>query len=188
MTKAELRRELRARRNELVASGAPIFPVPLEFEDRLTTPICISAYVSNGKEPDVLGWFSARSNSVKCTVALPYFAERSDEMTFRCWKPGDALFPSPFGFLQPDHYADCVAPNIVLTPLVGFDRSGTRLGQGAGHYDRAFQKWPNALRVGISWSVQEIPYIPKDAWDVPLDMIITECDVRHFSKSEVVPA
>jgi 5-formyltetrahydrofolate cyclo-ligase len=162
--------------------------MPLEFEEKLTTPICISAYVSNGNEPDVLVWFKNASNSLRCTIALPYFSKRSDEMAFRHWKPGEELLPSPYGFLQPSHHADKALPDVILAPLVGFDMSGVRLGQGAGHYDRAFQKWPNALRIGISWSVQEVAHIPADTWDVPLDMIITECDVRHFARPEAIPA
>ena len=67
-----------------------------------------------------------------------------------------------------------LTPDIVLTPLVGFDRRGTRLGQGAGHYDRAFAAHPAAWRVGIAWSVQEVDALPADAWDVPLHAIATE--------------
>ena len=79
-----------------------------------------------------------------------------------------------FNLRQPDPASPEVAPDVILTPLVGFDRRLNRLGQGAGHYDRAFARYEHAWRVGIAWSVQEVPAIPADIWDVPLHAIITE--------------
>jgi 5-formyltetrahydrofolate cyclo-ligase len=67
-----------------------------------------------------------------------------------------------------------VAPDLILTPLVAFDRSLARLGQGAGHYDRAFARYPLARRIGVAFSVQEVERLPTDAWDVPLHAIVTE--------------
>jgi 5-formyltetrahydrofolate cyclo-ligase len=58
----------------------------------------------------------------------------------------------------------------------GFDRTGNRIGYGAGHYDRAFAAHPHARRVGIAWSFQQLPQIPVDTWDVPLHAIATDCE------------
>ena len=86
----------------------------------------------------------------------------------------------PFGILQPRPSALDVEPDIILVPLVGFDRSGHRIGYGVGYYDRALQ----ALRarrpviaVGVAFAIQEIDAVVADANDQHLDLILTERDV-----------
>ena len=69
--------------------------------------------------------------------------------------------------------AEC-APDLIVTPLLGFDRRGGRIGYGAGHYDRAFQRFPGARRIGFAWSVQQVDAVPLDPWDVPLHAVVTE--------------
>lgn len=75
--------------------------------------------------------------------------------------------------------SDCpeVIPDLIIAPMVAFDRSMGRLGQGGGHYDRTFEKHPNATRIGFAWSVQEADNIPIQAHDVTLQMIVTECEI-----------
>jgi 5-formyltetrahydrofolate cyclo-ligase len=68
-----------------------------------------------------------------------------------------------------------------MSPLVGFDRSGNRLGQGGGFYDRAFAAFPSARRIGIAWSVQEVDMLPVDSWDEQLHSVITEHERIDFS-------
>ena len=84
-----------------------------------------------------------------------------------------ALSDGPFGLRQPAAHHPPLAPHVVLTPLVGFDRRGNRLGQGAGHYDRAFAAFPAARRIGIALDVQETDQLRPDPWDVPLHAIAT---------------
>ncbi len=75
--------------------------------------------------------------------------------------------------------ADCpvVRPDLIVTPMVAFDRSMGRLGQGKGHYDRSFEKYPEASRIGLAWSVQEADNIPMQTHDVTLHMIVTESEI-----------
>lgn len=79
----------------------------------------------------------------------------------------------------PEPGTDCptVKPDLIITPMIAFDRSMSRLGQGGGHYDRTFEKYPEATRVGLAWSVQETDAIPVQPHDVPLDMIVTESEI-----------
>jgi 5-formyltetrahydrofolate cyclo-ligase len=49
-----------------------------------------------------------------------------------------------------------------------------RLGQGAGHYDRALSVLDNCTSIGVAWSVQQANILPTDPWDVPLDAVLTE--------------
>jgi 5-formyltetrahydrofolate cyclo-ligase len=68
--------------------------------------------------------------------------------------------------------------DVALIPGLAWDRDGTRLGRGAGYYDRllADPRW-RAARVGLFWSAQELDSLPRDPWDVPLDVIVTEREV-----------
>lgn len=106
-------------------------------------------------------------------LALPHLADRT-QMYFRAWAPGDPLERGPFKLRQPLPSAAERAPDYIVTPLLGFDRSGGRIGQGASHYDRAFARLPGARRIGFGWHVQEIAAAPHDPWDVALDAIVTE--------------
>jgi 5-formyltetrahydrofolate cyclo-ligase len=104
-------------------------------------------------------------------VADPHF------MDFAAWTPDDMLVPGPTRILQPDHEAEAVVPDVVFTPLLGFDRALNRLGQGAGHYDRALETLPDALKIGLAWSVQMVDQLPVEPWDIPLDIVVTEISI-----------
>jgi 5-formyltetrahydrofolate cyclo-ligase len=97
-------------------------------------------------------------------------------MEFRSWDGKSPLEKADFDFQQPAEDSTPACPDTVLIPLVGFDRGGGRLGQGAGHYDRYLARYPNVLKLGIAWSCQEVEQLPIDPWDVPLDAVITECE------------
>lgn len=102
----------------------------------------------------------------------------SDDMEFADWAPGDMLVPGQMKIPQPSAEADTVVPDVVLTPLVGFDRKLERIGHGAGYYDRAFAALPDALRIGMAWSCQMVEEdLPIAPWDVPLHMVITEREI-----------
>jgi 5-formyltetrahydrofolate cyclo-ligase len=110
------------------------------------------------------------------TLALPHVAADRTTMRFLAWHPDHPLFTGAFGLSQPHEEAQKIAPTIILTPLVGFDRQGGRIGQGAGFYDRAFAALPGAVRIGLAWSVQEVAHLPLDPWDVPLHAVATELE------------
>ena len=74
--------------------------------------------------------------------------------------------------------------DLVLFPLVAFDRSGNRLGMGAGYYDRTFEavrrrtRWPGPKRIGVAYEMQMMESLPAADWDVPLHAIVTERAIR----------
>ena len=74
--------------------------------------------------------------------------------------------------------------DLVLFPLVAFDRSGNRLGMGAGYYDRTFEavrrrtQWPGPKRIGVAYEMQMVDSLPAADWDVPLHAIVTERAIR----------
>jgi 5-formyltetrahydrofolate cyclo-ligase len=108
-----------------------------------------------------------------CALALPFVVDRAvaDSLPRLAARRTAGQAPSACASPIPKPRS---RPDVILTPLIGFDRRLNRLGQGAGHYDRAFARYENAWRVGVAWSVQEVPAIPADIWDVPLHAIITE--------------
>ncbi|MDI1295948.1 MAG: 5-formyltetrahydrofolate cyclo-ligase [bacterium] len=111
------------------------------------------------------------------TVALPRVLDRLGSMDFLTWRHEDQLFPGLFGTSHPEPGGAPVAPDVIIAPLLGFDRAMNRLGQGGGYYDRAFARYPDALRIGLAWSIQEYDAVPADPWDLPLHMILTEVEL-----------
>lgn len=117
-------------------------------------------------------------------VALPVVLGDEEPLELRLWQEGAPLYEAGFGTLAPEHGAPRVEPDVILMPLLGFDRHGTRLGYGGGYYDRTLAHLARRPRlVGFAFARQEIDHIPRDAHDVPLDAVVTELGVRHFEKA-----
>lgn len=167
--KQVLRDRMRAVRSSVAACPLPVFP---EFVQRLRPGLLVASYRALRGEVDPSP-LSRAAAAAGCALALPRVEGRDAPMRFLLWKAGDPLVRGPFGIEQPHADAADVTPNIVLTPLVAFDRRGNRLGQGAGYYDRAFAHLSEAWRVGVAWSFQEA-LIPVDPWDMPLHAVATE--------------
>jgi 5-formyltetrahydrofolate cyclo-ligase len=166
-----------ALRTRMRAARRRFAPVPLIVPDALrawfSRGTIVSAYVPVDGEADPAPLVAA-ALAAGCTIALPHVVDRATPMRFIA--EDGVLLPGPFGLRQPGPHGREMAPDVVLTPLVAFDRAGNRLGQGAGYYDRAFVQFPAARRVGVAWSVQEVDALPADPWDVPLHAIITETE------------
>jgi 5-formyltetrahydrofolate cyclo-ligase len=118
------------------------------------------------------------------TLALPS-VEGADpdghggHMVFRRWTPGEALAHDTVGLVAPKPEHPIVQPDLVVAPLLGFDREGRRLGQGGGYYDRALE----ALRgrkdvfvLGLAYVGQETHGLPDEPHDQRLDAILTESE------------
>jgi 5-formyltetrahydrofolate cyclo-ligase len=175
-SKDQLRIDLRKIRQDFVKQDniQQIFNLNARVLARFFAPgITMVGYQKTGSEVNIDAILT-EANMHDVMVALPFIGERGDAMLFKHWVFDEPLVKSPYGFLQPRADATEAAPDIILVPLVGFDRDMNRLGQGAGHYDRIFTLFSNALRVGIAWSCQECPSVPTDPWDIPLDAVLTE--------------
>ena len=108
---------------------------------------------------------------------LPVVIEKRAPLAFRTWRPGARLIPGPFGVHEPGEDCPEARPEIALVPMLAFDRSGHRLGYGAGHYDRtlrALRRTGSIIAVGIAFEGQSIEAVPHDAADEPLDWVVTE--------------
>lgn len=170
--KLTLRARLRAERDRFAAESSTAIIAPDAFVARVAPGSMVATYLPIGSEADPAQLAAAAAHR-GCRLALPHVTDRASPIRFLLWEPGEPLVPGPFGLSQPASDTE-VAPDVILTPLVGFDARLNRLGQGASHYDRAFARYPDAWRVGIAWSVQQVPAIPTDIWDVPLHAVVTE--------------
>ncbi|KQR84109.1 5-formyltetrahydrofolate cyclo-ligase [Sphingomonas sp. Leaf343] len=170
--KRQLRAALRARR---AAAPPVVLPVPPAFCDHLTPGVVVASYIPVGSEADPAPFVAAAARA-GCILALPHVVDRETPIRFLAWDAEVALAAGPFGLSQPPRSAQLLTPDIILTPLVGFDRYGNRIGQGAGHYDRAFAACPGAWRVGLALAVQEVDRLVPDPWDVPLHAIATDIE------------
>jgi 5-formyltetrahydrofolate cyclo-ligase len=117
-------------------------------------------------------------------VCLPVVLGDEQPLELRLWQDGSPLYEAGFGTLAPPEEAPRAMPDVILMPLLGFDRRGTRLGYGGGYYDRTLAALPKRPRlIGFAFALQEVDHIPREAHDVPLDVIVTEAGVRNFEKA-----
>ncbi len=114
-------------------------------------------------------------------LALPATPPKGSDLplAFRLLRAEDALSPAPsgFGVREPPPDAPVVEPDLVLAPLLAFDRTGARLGYGAGHYDRtlpALAVRPGFRVLGLAYAAQEVERLPVEPHDHPLHGILTE--------------
>ncbi len=105
-------------------------------------------------------------------LGLPATPPRGMPLEFRRWTPGAALLPGKFGTVHPD--GTSVVPDVLLVPLLAFDRRGFRLGYGGGYYDRTLAALPAAQAIGCAYAAQEIDDVPVDCFDIRLAAIATE--------------
>ena len=153
----------------------------LGFSSRLK----IAAYIAVQGEISLSPWIS---DNLKQRIYLPKLYEtiaphlRFAELTENThWKK------NRFNILEPDIlWGESLHPrklDVILIPLVAFDRKGYRLGMGGGYYDRTLafrcsrQKWLKPRLIGVAHSCQEHARLPRQSWDVPLDNIITENEI-----------
>ncbi|CAH1654332.1 5-formyltetrahydrofolate cyclo-ligase [Chelatococcus asaccharovorans] len=112
-------------------------------------------------------------------TGLPVIVE--DDLAFHLWRDGDPLLSAGLGTFGPDPAAaPIVRPSILLVPLVAFDRRGHRLGYGRGFYDRVIARLRAGgplTTIGLAYAMQEVPVVPTEPHDQPLDYIATEHEV-----------
>ena len=116
------------------------------------------------------------------TVGVPVIMAAGQPLKFSRWEPGCALKDGPFGAKIPE-VDDFFEPEILIVPLVAFDRAGGRLGYGGGFYDRTLEllraKRPT-FAIGFAFGAQEAENLPLEPTDQPLDMLITEAEIITF--------
>lgn len=161
----------------------------LKNHDAFKSASRIAAYLASDGELNLaptieLAWSLGKS----CYV--PVVSEKG-QMEFRQFSADSPLQQNRYGILEPFDSAPQVPAqelDLTLLPLVGFCRSGARLGMGGGYYDRAFAfKAQNQelgpYLIGIAHSQQELASLEVESWDIPLQAIATESEIIDISPS-----
>ena len=121
-------------------------------------------------------------------IGLPVVLGRGLPLRFRRWRPGLDLVQGSFKVMTPPPDSPEVTPEIVLAPMLAFDRAGYRLGYGGGFYDQTLAELRargEVLAVGVAFAMQEVAEVPHDDTDQPLDWIVTEGEARAFGVGRV---
>lgn len=135
----------------------------------------IACYLASATEFDVAPIIAAIWHAQKnCYVPL---IQPDLSLHFVRYDEGAALKPNRFGIFEPvDTHLDIpfAELDLVLLPLLAFDRRGQRLGTGGGYYDRTFADELTPPLIGVGYAAQEAPALPVDPWDVRLSAVLTE--------------
>ena len=113
-------------------------------------------------------------------LALPAVAGRGKPLIMRAWQFGAPLDRGQWGIREPKPEAPEVDPDILLVPLLAFDRAGHRIGYGAGYYDMTIARLRTikpVTAIGIAFATQEIAAVPATPRDARLDLVLTEREV-----------
>ena len=118
-------------------------------------------------------------------VVLPVTPRRGNPLTFRLWRPGEALVQERFGTMCPAGRPTDpeYVPDFLLVPLLAFDRRGQRLGYGAGYYDRTLATLPGRFALGCGFAAQEMEAVPSGPTDMRLDAVATERGIIRCKES-----
>lgn len=111
-------------------------------------------------------------NGYEC--CLPRVAGKG--LIFHLWNPALKLQPSEIGIDEPPASSPVLEPDVVLIPLLGFDRSGHRIGYGKGHFDYYLENHKGVF-IGFGFAGQEIEKVPFEGHDIRLHYIVTEKEV-----------
>lgn len=145
--------------------------------------LAVAGYIAMRGEADPLPLLEALQEEDVVT-ALPRVEARAAALGFFRWIKGETLAEGMFGTSEPGPDAEPVTPDIMLVPLIAFDKDGARLGYGGGFYDRtleALRMRHKVLAVGFAFAAQEADNLPAEPHDAALDAVVTEKGVRFFS-------
>lgn len=184
-TRSELRTRLRSERAQLGAveriAAANALISTLEQLPEFLVDAHVAGYWAVGGELPlnlVPGRLHGRGQNYYLPVLVP-----GERLNFAIWKPGIIVHANRHGIPEPSDTGALMQPqqiDVVLVPVLGFDRRGNRLGAGGGYYDRSFAFLQEKIRpaqpllVGIGYHFQELPDLAPQSWDVPLDFVATD--------------
>jgi len=194
--RSRLRAQLRARRRAVPlherVSASRQFARILRRSHLLRPGQRIALYLAHDHEadPQLIARLARR---YRCRVYLPAIVDyRRRRMEFRLYASDTRLRPNRYGIAEPERAAPRIAVrhlDLILLPLVGVDAHGTRLGTGAGFYDRclhhlrAGRRWRRPRLIGVAYDFQRVAALTAGGWDVPLDALLTEKDLHLFKGS-----
>ena len=184
--KTMLRSQARGLRRE-AAMGAPDAPEQVIAHlppVLLSRSRIVAGYLAQGAEIDPWPLMAAFAEA-GARLVLPAAHSLDAPLVFRAWTEDDPLVADAAGIPAPAAEAEALQPDLIITPLLAFDRFGSRMGQGGGHYDRTLEalraKGP-VFALGLAYARQQLARIPVEAHDQPLDGILTEKEYIEVAK------
>lgn len=170
--KALTARKIAFRDGDRRAGAARLLGVLETYRDTV-----ISGYMPMRGEIDPLPAMAglARDNR----ICVPVIPGKSVPLIFHRWTPEGAMQAGTFGAQVPVEALE-MTPQVLIVPLLGFDRRGGRLGYGGGYYDRTLEELRAVrptLAIGFAWAAQEMDDLPLEVTDQALDMVVTDRDV-----------
>jgi 5-formyltetrahydrofolate cyclo-ligase len=183
--KAQLRRDAAARRDALpadqrAAAAAAIAARPLPVE--VAPGAVVSGFSPLKSEINPVPLMRAFA-AAGAQLALPVVAGKGKPLTMRAWNFGDPLDAGVWGIREPKASAPEVFPDILIVPLLAFDRARQRIGYGAGYYDMTIGRlriMKPVVAIGMAYAAQEVDRVPSTPRDAALDLVLTEREVIDF--------
>lgn len=147
-----------------------------DFLSRIISPDqIIACYIPFRNEINILPLIhTLEQNGYKITLPV---VNEENSLSFYEWFSTTPLEKSVWGFMVPSLKLKLCVPEVIIVPLVAFDRNGHRLGYGQGHYDRTLRKFreqKKIIAIGLAYNIQKTDIIPCEPFDEKLDYIITE--------------
>lgn len=178
--KAAARAEAFARRAEAFAAGqGQAAEILADFLAPHKGKV-LSGYMPMRTEIDPLPAMAAHQGP----VGVPVIVAKASPLRFREWSPGCRLVEGAFKAMIPEE-GGWVEPEVLIVPMLAWDRRGYRLGYGGGFYDRTLEglrtRGP-VVAVGFAFAAQEVAEVPIDQFDQRLDAVVTEKGVTEFTR------
>jgi 5-formyltetrahydrofolate cyclo-ligase len=183
--KNDLRRAAMARRDALppverMAAAQAIAKRGLPVE--IMPGVIVSGFSPLKSEISPLPLLRRLADAGAC-LALPTVAGRGQPLIMRAWSFGAPLVSGVWGIREPPGDAPELFPDILIVPLLAFDRCGHRIGYGAGYYDMTISRlraMKPVTAIGIAFAAQEIAAVPATPRDARLDLVLTEHGAIDF--------
>jgi 5-formyltetrahydrofolate cyclo-ligase len=181
LTKEELRNGARAVRSGLTPGEIDLFSRSIcdSILERLNGERTVMLYVSKPPEVDTMPLIRYLLRE-GFGVIVPIIERETRTLRLSYLDDPDDLVISTFSVPEPIGNEIPVlgkVPEVIVVPMLAFDRAGHRLGYGAGYYDRFLPMYPGAKKIGVAFSCQEIESVPADDNDVAMDLIVTEREI-----------
>jgi 5-formyltetrahydrofolate cyclo-ligase len=186
--KAGLRREALARRNAMpgaVRAAAAQAIAARPFPLALPAGGCVSGFMPLKSEISPIPLMRKLADA-GVRLALPVVVGRGKLLVMRTFAFGDTLASGVWGIREPKPDAAEVFPDVLLVPLLAFDRRGNRIGYGGGYYDltiTALRARQPILAAGIAFAEQELIKVATGPRDARLDLVLTEREVIHCGRA-----
>lgn len=119
-------------------------------------------------------------------LALPVMEGKGLPLIMRLWAPGDEMMTVKWGIVEPLPDKPAVDPDVLIVPLLAFDKRGYRLGYGGGFYDRTLARLravKPVITVGVAYDEQEVDVVPTDVYDQQLDWMLTPSGPKRFGEA-----